>query len=423
MRATFGRAAVALLLSLSLVGCKSGSNMLAWGRKKSDMSEAPKYASSTNPALPSAATAAAATPGGAPAPGAMAAAVTAATPTTNPLGGSYGSTAANQYAYPKTPYEPAKLGGVPAPSASTPVGNTGVNASGYGSAGFGTTAANNATPSYGTPASYGAPANTTASATPAAAQPQNGMYNPSYAAAPPAQTAYAGNAAAAQALAAPQYRTADARSALPSGTAAADPAAAQAGNMVGDRYASAAIAPAAGYIDSTPAAAAAPYSPPPSVSASAVGDRYAQPARDPAAYTPGNTGYNPGATGYQPGNTGYNPPDVYTPPAAAPAAEAPRQDSGYRPGGTSNFTPNGAAAKPTSSSPSDGRATTSGVKPASFQSADATSGAQTWPVNATTTPTAGGEMYGSYQGTTSTSEPAYGAPNPMAGTPGLFPAR
>jgi hypothetical protein len=406
MRATLSRAAILLLLSVSLVGCKSGSNMFAWAKKK-DGGDAPKYASSTNPVLPSASSdAAASSAANQQTPGQMAAAVTASTPSNNALG-NYGATA--QTSYPKTPYEPAKLGGAPAPSSSTPIGNTGINASGYANGGYGATAAAAAPQSYGTPASYGAPA---ATAT-ASAQPQNGMYNSSYGAAPPAAAAPA-QYAAAPAAATPAYRTADARSAMTGTAPAADPSAAQGGNMVGDRYAG---APAAAYVDpANSPAAMQPYTPPAaSAPAAGVGDRYSQPA--PAAADP--AAYNPGATGYQPGNTGYNPPDVYAP-APPPAGATPaRQDPGYRPGGTSNFTPS-AAAKPAGTN----EAPAGGVRPASYQSADAANGSQAWPpASSSTLPPSGSESYGAYQGASSTSEPAYSASTPVASAPGLFPTR
>src|SRR5436190_22581210 len=58
MRATLGRIALVMLVTVGLSGCSSGSGMFAWFKKKPSntaLSEAPKYnpATPSNPSLPS----------------------------------------------------------------------------------------------------------------------------------------------------------------------------------------------------------------------------------------------------------------------------------------------------------------------------------------------------------------------------------
>ncbi len=398
MRATLGRAAVVVLLVFSASGCKSGPSMFAWGKKKQDnLSEAPKFASTgaTAPAAAGAPTLPSSTVNPSSSLTNMAAPATAQT--------AYGATpAAYQNAYPKTPYEQAKLGGasaIPAygsPTApATSASNTMPNAN---------LAGTSLTTAYGTNANQAV----------ATVQPQNGLYQtPNYNAAP-AQTnnPYAAASPPADPNAMmPAYRTADARSAAPGMTpGAADPNAMQANAGMGDRYAT---PPAAinGDRYANPAASA----PAAGTTTGEYGDRYAQP---PLNYrsdnaVPGNNGYQPGVTPNPPGNTGYSPSDVYSgaSPAMGGAATLPvRPEPNYRPGGTSDYSVPAGATQPASSGiqPS-GHVSFGGVTPASYQAPAAPTAAS-------------GEMYGAYQGASSASEPAYGASNSYSTTPGLLPA-
>jgi hypothetical protein len=148
-----------------------------------------------------------------------------------------------------------------------------------------------------------------------------------------------------------------------------------------------------------------------------LGDRYAQPPMNYRSDNsmPGSNGYQPGVTPNSPGNTGYNPADVYSTSGAAPSGAAAlpiRQDPNYRPGGTGNFTvPAGATLPPNSGIQPSGHASFGGVTPASYQAPAATPAADN------------GETYGAYQGSSSSSEPAYGASNQYATQPGLLPTR
>src|SRR5262249_14327670 len=104
----------------------------------------------------------------------------------------------------------------------------------------------------------------------------------------------------------------------------------------------------------------------------------------------------------------------------------------------SNYTsPSGSPVQPGSSGAQGDSRSSGGATPASFQSAAASPVGQPGVVQALATAPAGSgsEVYGAYQGgtspqgatqaifNTSASEPAYGAPNPVAATPALLPAQ
>jgi hypothetical protein len=328
---------------------------------------------------------------------------------------SWGATPAayQQNAYPKTPYEQAKIASAP------------------GSANWGTSGASPSIAAYSAPAANGGLPNTSMNASmtayganqnpPAATvQPQNGLYT-----APPMTNSYAGSQTAAAMPNAsgtgsmPSYQTADARGAMPA-TMPTDPNAIQQSAAMGDRYA--APAPTGGYGGNADPAANTPAASAPmnAAPATGMGDRYAQPTLNYRSdnTTPGNTGYQPGLMTNPPGNTGYNPPNAYAPTnaamggAAMPAAATlpMRPDPGYRPAGTSDYTlPAGTVPPPTSAVQPSGHVSFGVVTPASYQV----------PVSAAASSS---EVYGAYQGA-SASEPAYTASNPYAAQPGLLPIR
>jgi hypothetical protein len=245
---------------------------------------------------------------------------------------------------------------------------------------------------------------------------------------------------------APNYRTADTRSSMASSvppTSGAESVPASVNNTTaGDRYAGFAGATSAQTIANPASAPADRYAAPSAAPASApyaapgMGDRYAPPTGNvqPAAgmSDQGSTGYPSAAMTNPTGSTGYGSPDGST--GAGMSSLPPRSNSDYRPGGTGNYvSPAGSSVQPASGVQPDSHS--QGTSPASFQSADA-SGTSPSVVHALhTSPVAGSEVYGSYQGGSSpvarpsgnsdsfgssNSEPAYGAPNPVAATPALL---
>ncbi|HEY2826975.1 MAG TPA: hypothetical protein VGJ04_05185 [Pirellulales bacterium] len=515
MRATIGRVAVVMLLSIGVSGCTSGPtwSSLAWWRKKPDATavaggEAPKF-NPANPLLPSASQNPNNSLAGTQRPGAMAAASMAAAGNPAAPAGTTGYSASpaayQNTAYPTTPYQPVKL--APAAGASASAGaapgnpwasnatNPAANAWTGGTPAVGSTA-NSAMPGRYAPgasaatAGYptatggatpqqnyvpGSPSSTMAAAP--GAQPQAGFYNPTYDGGGSA-TRYASGAAIPRtaansnmsAAAAPQmpsssmpnisapagsmpnYRTADTRSSMANSvapTASTDAASVNPNNTtVGDRYsgfngapASATMAPAA-----VGAAPAADRYAPPAIGATGAfiaGDRYAQPTGgiQPAANVAdqGSTGYPSATTASPVGNTGYNPADASS--AAAMSGTTgglpARNNSEYRPGGTSNYSsPAGSPVQPSSdNAPPDTRSQNGGAPGGGYQSSNNVTGrSSSGVVLASATLPAGGDVYGAYQGGVSqstgnpksfgasSSEPAYGAPNPVAATPALLPA-
>jgi hypothetical protein len=484
MRATIGRVAVVVVSSISVSGCTSGPSWssLAWWHKKPDttaVAEAPKFNPGA-PALPSAnqnpnnSLANLSRP---------AATMAAAGPNPAAPAVSYGTPAAYQNTvYPTTPYQQAKLAPTAGANAANSVGTPGANAwanSGTNpwtsgsqapaaTAGYATTTA--MTPSGAMPQNYAAGGQSTAMAAapqyagpPVASpgQPQAGFYNPTYdgggsanryaSGAPIPGSAAPANmtTAAAQApggsmsgnpmpsASTPNYRTADARSSMASGvspTSGVESTAANVNNTtVGDRYAGFAGAAQGQTVTNVASPSADRYaapSPPASApnTSSGVGDRYAQPS--------GNV--QPAAGAFDQGSTGYNPPNGSASGAATGAGMSSlpaRSDSEYRPGGTGNYiSPGGSSVQPTSNVQPDSHPQPS-ASPVSYQSSDA-SGASPGVVHALhTSPVTGNEVYGSYQGgsspvtrpsgtsasfSSSNSEPAYGAPNPVAATPALL---
>ncbi len=112
-----------------------------------------------------------------------------------------------------------------------------------------------------------------------------------------------------------------------------------------------------------------------------------------------------------------------------------RNNSEYRPGGTSNYvSPTGSPVPPaTTDSHSSGAVSPAGFQSASTGNAQNNSGVML--ASATAPISSSNEAYGAYQGGTSrttptagnsssfnnsASEPAYGAPNPVAATPALL---
>ena len=169
------------------------------------------------------------------------------------------------------------------------------------------------------------------------------------------------------------------------------------------------------------------------------GDRYSQPAgaQPPAGGMDQGSSYQPGAMATPIGATGYNPVDnAYSTTAGSAMSSLPsRGNSEYRPGGTSNYvSPTGNAVQPASTDSH----TPGVVSPAGFQSAS-TGNAQNHTgvtlASATAPVGSSSAVYGTYQGSASattptagsssnfnsSSEPAYGAPNPVAATPGCCP--
>jgi hypothetical protein len=418
MRATLGRIAVVALLSIALCGCKGGPSMFA-GKKKDNLDEAPKYASS--PTLPSAGQ----SPGSAPTNvnGTVAAGMPSFSSVDNPtVNSSYGSQPAGyqQSPYPTTPYPPATIGQA---NANTTTGLTNTPAATPSWAGGGT----NSVASSG-PTAY----NNTA-----AVQPQQGQYDtsyagngspaaPSYAAAPTA-SAY-GNGAAAAApppasaaiAAAPDYRTADARSAQSAGAySATSPAAPPAS---GDRYGNLAEPSYGGGANANPpsgtagAPAAAPMNTPAPPATNNDNDRYSMPPSNPPASVP----------------TSSAPPSVYgptadfaTPPAVTnggPAAAPARPDPVWRPGNTSSVTPRLNSPRPGAGENLPGSSTPGQVIPASYETA--AQAPMTPPSSASfaappaVAPSNTSETYGTYQGSAPPAQTSNG--NPPAGQPGQF---
>jgi hypothetical protein len=452
-----------MLLSIGVTGCTSSPtwSSMSWWHKKSDAAvaggEAPKYnpTASTNPALPSANQNPNNSLAGMPHSGAAMAAVAAGNAAAAP------GAAPQNTAYPTTPYQQAKL--TPATSGGSPWNGTTQNPSvptGYGVAGampdrYAAGSAAGATNTMAAASPYGAAAATPGAAGPTSTQPQTGFYNPTYdggvaatryasgaaipnaanssmtAAAQPQYNPTTNNAMPSNSMpdiSAPAYRTADTRNSMASEApqaASVNPSAAGTNNpTVGDRY-SGYVSNGASMASAAPASSYAPATTVAPSAASGVGDRYAQPA----------AGYDPAANSFQPattnpvGNTGYNPIDSSS---GLPA----RSSTEYRPGGTSNYTsPSGSPVQPGSSGVQGGSPAPSGATPAGYQSA-ATGQSTPGVVNAlaTSTPGSSSEFYGAYQGGTSqgaaqaiyntpASEPAYGAPNPVAATPALLPTQ
>jgi hypothetical protein len=414
MRATIGRIAVVMLVSIGASGCTSGSSMFAWWHKKPSntaLTDAPKY-SPTNPSTASSPT----LPSAGQNPSNSLSSVSSSP---WPANGATAGAGANQMqasaaaypnSYPSTSYGPAKLSPTAANTTASPWGATvpttpnygsnGITASGAISAGVtsnggfvGPSAANTA-PAGG----YGSPSPVTA-ANPANSsltgiQPQSGYYNPAYDGGTPNR--YASGATipgsvpstvAAQTTppsnSGPSYYTADTRGAM-NGSPNAAYGGASPTSYTGN-------ATTGGYTN--------PTASPTNSAATAPMNSY---QAAPNGYAPGNTGYQPAATSTPPGNTGYNPTDVYSTPSPAASSAAStlptRSDSEYRPGGTGTYNPaGGTSAQPGTNNNSQG----SGVMPASYQAPVATGSSS-------------GEVYGAYQGATPSKEPAYGASNPNA---------
>ncbi len=492
MRANLGQIALVGLLSISFCGCKSTSNMFAWGKKK-PTTDAPAFNASVASTTPSAASptlpSAGQTPGNIQnnVPGTGSSALVGAPANATPsLSASYATTPAayQQTAYPTTPYSPVKLASSSA-AAGTMAGSSGTSA--YAASPTTTQSTSGYTVTTGTlapPMGYSAGASVANST-----QPQSGFYNPGYegAGATPAAAsnpAYNASMPNATASAVPEYRTADVRGATQSPTAATTAAASMSSptasgpaasatqsygssqsNLVGDRYASPQTSaampavtsqPASGYPSATSMPSAAPTGTiTPAAAPSDVGDRYSQPASDyrPGAtnYQPGATNYQPGATNYQPGNTGFNPPNAFAPTTSSTtnsqASDSTlHKDSGYRPGGTSDYAPGGNMLRPSAEGsstapPSETASKPAGVVPASYEAPAAstvtnTSVKSSSAALATTSPSAAPsptapaakptstlpaeEQYGSYQGSVSTSEPAYGAASPTSAQTGAY---
>jgi hypothetical protein len=382
-------------------------------------------------------------------------------------------------------YAPGAAGATPGYNATTG-GAAASNTMPQNYAGGNQSTAMAAAPPYGSQAAMAAAPGYIGSAAPASnSQPQAGFYNPTYdgggsatryasgTAIPSAAASTGMTAAAAQApsssipsnsmpnISAPDYRTADARSSMTNGAGPMANADAGVNNTpVGDRYsgfngaATVAAAPAAAPASAAPATdrysvpAAAPTATPSGMPA--AGDRYAQPTGgiQPAASgsDQGNSSYQPGVMANPVGNTGYNLPDGASAAAgvgnAAMSGLPARSNSEYRPGGTSNYiSPTGSPVQPSSNGAQPDSHSQNAVSPAGYQSAAMSNGQSVSGVSlasAAAPVTSNGDVYGAYQGggyraTTSNnnsssfnaspSEPAYGAPNPVAATPALLPAQ
>ncbi len=451
MRATFGRVAVVLLLSLSMCGCKSGSNMFAsWGKKKpaSTLSEAPAYKPS-NPALPSAGQTPASLAGSASgsnlAAAGAAAASHAASSNSSAVPAGY-----QQSPYPTTPYSMSKVGN---PSATSATAGTAPTITLPAAAPSSSPASSGYAAAVGTgnslpPAPAYKPA---ATATASSSQPQNGFYNPAYAGAgsttaptayataaasnpaynyntPAASSAAAGAAPAASSGQGSEIRVADVRAAsMPPaaqvamvGTAppaavtnnSASAASAGQSNLVGDRYSNFAASGAA------PAATAQPV--------------VTGPATAPAAAQPtSNEYYRPAASASDAGS--YSAPEAASSSAAPTSSSAPadsplRKDSGYRPGGTSDYAPAGNVLRPSSSGDDNGGAPSgsqtkarpaSGVVPASYQVAMSNPSPSTPAVATAAAAQPVGDRYSGFQAASNT-EPAYGASSPATSQQGAI---
>jgi hypothetical protein len=491
MRATFARVALVTILSTALSGCTSGPtwSSLAWWHKKPEstaVADAPKFTPG-NPALPSAAQNPAASLAGMPnANAAMAAAAAAGAPGAPGYGAA--TTEYQNSAYPTTGYQQAKIS--PAAGNSAAVATPPANAwATTGAANTWSTGAPGAPVGYGTPSAmpgkyapatnpttvaatpgYGATAATTpaygaAPASPAGAQPQSGFYNPTYdgggtatryaSGAPIPQSTSSTNMMASAAApsasmpAAPDYRTADARSAMAGASApmASSPAPTAgsyappaASNPSTDRYAgfNTASAPSGssmppigtGYAP-PPTASMVPAASMPAASMPGTGDRYAQPTGgiQPAP--------DQSSSVYQPATT-VNPASAYSPPdgsGSAAMSSTPdmsslpsRGNSEYRPGGTTNYvTPASGQSQPSNNGSQPDSHSPSVVTPASFQSTQARSpsgvtlASATMPIPSSTGTSA--PTPPTRYGASPVSEPAYGAPNPVASTPALLPTQ
>lgn len=468
MRATFGRVAVVLLLLLSVCGCKSASNMFAWGKKKpaSTLSEAPPYKPS-NPALPSAGQIPSGIAKSLPGSGLSATEQTGATPTstasTTTAGSAYSALPAGyqQSPYPTTPFTTGKLGSSAGTTENGPTAgslgtttpaiasSSGIPSTGYASA-VGT---GNALPP---PAAYRPGAATASNIS----QPQSGFYNPAYGgvastSTPPAYAATVANnpaynastpsSATASAMpsagAANEIRVADVRAgagaapsaqvamagALPAATATNNSAtgdrygnvnATGSSSLVGDRYAMPAATSAAPASNLSAPVASAPLAAT-VVAPNGAEVRTAQPVS--------NDYYRPSSAESGGSNGSADAAISSGAPGANPAStESPlRKDPGYRPGGTSDYAPGANMLRPSSTSGESGGSQSNsrpsqGVTPASYQAI--ASPAPTTPVMAAA-PAAppSDDRYSGFQGTTPSAEPAYGASSPATAQSGSYP--